>query len=143
MLRNILIGVGALVLLCGIGGYFLFQFGKGEAEATQKTVDSFMVAGRNNDAATASSYVAQSAKDQGIVTDAQIETLLTERVLFDDYQSVDFPTSFNVKTATGTGTTASISGNVKYASGPNGTYEAELIKENDQWKLTFINIKRN
>ena len=129
-------------MLCVAGGIALFAFGKGEVEAAQKTIDSFMVAGRNNDTTAASSYIAQAAKDQELVTDAQIEALLTERLLFDEYQSVDTPTTFNVKTATGTGTTATMAGKVKYTSGTDGTYDAELIKEGEQWKLTFINVKR-
>jgi hypothetical protein len=142
LMRNILIGVGVLILLCGIGGFFLFQAGKTEINAIQKTLDSFMVAGKNNDPTGASSFIAQAAKDQGIVSDEDIANLVTQRALFDDYQSIDSSSSINVSTSTSTGTTARVTGNVKYASAPNGTYEAELIKENDQWKLTFINIQR-
>ncbi len=144
LMRNILIGVGVLILLCGIGGFVAFQFGKGEIEAIQKTVESFMVAGRNNDSAAAASYIAQSAKNAGVVSDEDIDNLITtQRALFDGYQSIDTSSSINVSSDTTNGTTAKISGTVTYASAPNGTYQAELIKENDVWKLTFINIKRN
>ncbi len=144
LMRNILIGVGVLILLCGIGGFFLFQTGKNELEGIQKTIDSFMVAGRNNDSAAASSHVAQSAKNAGVVSDEDIDNLITtQRTLFDDYQSIDTSSGISLNTSTSTGTNAKVSGTVTYASAPNGTYEAELIKENDVWKLTFINIKRN
>ncbi len=142
LMRNILIGVALLVVVCGAGGFYIFQLGKGELDAIQKTIDSFMVAGRNDDAATAASYIAQSSKDAELVSDADIASLVARRDLFDGYQSIGTGTSFSVNSSTSNGTTAKVSGNVTYASAPNGTYDAELIKENDVWKLTFINIKR-
>ena len=142
LLRNILIGVGVLVLLCGVGGYFLFQFGKNELTAMQQPINLFMLAAKNNDANSASAQIAQSAKDAELVTDADIANLLNERVLFDDYRSVEFGNSVSINSDAANGTTASLAGKVKYASGPDGTYTAELIKENGVWKLSAIDIKR-
>ncbi len=135
-----LIVAGLLVVLCGIGGYFLFNTGKKEIDAAIKVIDSFMVAGRNNDANAA---IAQTAS--GSTTDEdQVRALIeNNRGLFEDYQSAKFGTNVNIQSNTTTGSTISLNGTLTYSSAPtNGTFEAELVREADGWKIQNINIRR-
>ena len=141
VLRNILIVVGLLVLACGAGGYFLFNKGKAEIQAAQQTVTGFMNSGKSNNSGAAWDLVAQSAKDAGDITQEQLVGLFEQRVLFEDFQSIDSDRSISINSTNGV-TTASVAGNVTYSSAPTGTYEADLIKENGQWRIITIHIKR-
>lgn len=141
VLRNILIALGVLVLLCGVGGYLLFNKGKQEIDATRQAVNGFMAAGKSNNSGAAWDLVSQGAKDRGDITQEQILALFEQRVLFDDFQTVENPQSFSVN-ATNNVTSAAVSGPITYSSAPAGTYEADLAKENGQWRIVTIRVRR-
>lgn len=144
ILKIILIVGGLLVLLCAAGGYFIFNKGKAELQSSIEVVDQFMQAGKNNDPTAGMRFFAQAARDQG-VTENDIATFFAQNPqLFEGYQSVELDLSkgFNFNANAANGTRAEINGKVAYSQGPEGTFYAELIKEDGTWKLMFINVKR-
>jgi hypothetical protein len=101
-----------------------------------KVVTQFMTAMLGKDVATASGLFPTGSEAE---IGPQLEGLLASQFyLFEGYQSISV-TSINVSTQEGQ-TTAELEGNVTYAGNVKGTFQASLVKEDEAWKLTNINI---
>ncbi len=132
-----IIGALVILLLCGIGGYFIYDFTIGEINNANATLDGFMKAGAANDVNAAKAFV-----DSSLISDEQLTELFSQRELFEGYTSVaDLPNNTNANSSSGQDATLSIEGTVNY-SGGTGTYDVQLTRVGSDWKIRFINIKR-
>ena len=133
-----IIGVVVVLLLCGVGGFFLYRFTMGELNNANATLDGFMKAGAANDVNAAKTFV-----DGNVITEDQITELFSQRELFEGYTSVaDLPNNTNANSSTGQDATLNIEGAVNYSDG-TGTYDVQLTRVGSDWKIRFINIRRN
>lgn len=115
-------GFGALGLVTGLVS---------EAQSMSAPVDGYMHAMSNGDAETARTYFAPGVN----VSSARLQEQLSGAnfALYEKYESISV-NSFHIDTKT-SGTTAEISGTVKYTDGSTGTFDVTLKKDGDDWKL--------
>lgn len=133
-----LIGGLVLLLLCGIGGYFIYDFASGELTNATTTVDNFMKAGVANDFNAAKALV-----DSSVLPDAELEGLLSQRELFDGYTGIGaIPSNTSANSNTGEAATLDMTGALNYSSG-SGTYTVKMIRVGSDWVIQGIRIRRN
>ena len=75
-----IIGAIVLLLLCAGGGFWLYKFTLNTIGTVNTSLDGFMKAGAANDFNAAKAFV-----DTSIITDEQLEGLLSQRELFEGY----------------------------------------------------------
>lgn|GEM_PF-6015981 len=130
-----IIGSLVVLLLCVGGGYLLFKTIIGDATTT---IDGFMKAGATNDFNAAKAYI-----DTSIIPDAELESLLSQRALFEGYTSIGaIPSNTNANSSTGQETKMDLEGTINYSSG-SGTYSVKLVRIGSDWLIQGIRIRRN
>jgi hypothetical protein len=111
----------------------------------QEVIDSFMnlMADKNVDKA----FDLFSSRAQKNVSVSNLEEMIegSNFALLDGYEHIEI-TNFNLRKAFNSnpnmpqGTVAEVNGLVYYEGEITGSFEAILEKENDEWRLHFINI---
>lgn len=150
--RTLFIILGVLagfVVACGLGVVLLFGSVfltvKNTSSDVEPVLEQFMQTMEQRDADAAYALFSQRAQRQiGI---ENVEALLTEvnYPLFEGYQSLTI-TNVNVSTRATTnqnepqGVVATVSGKVQYQCGIEGSFEATLEQNNDEWWIHLFNV---
>ncbi|WP_298820765.1 hypothetical protein [Chloroflexus sp.] len=144
-LRWTVVGVAILLLtvllscmLFGFGGWRLLSGLFGETQAIEQVVMQFMAAGLRNDSDTALALFADSPETT--ITRRDLERLFADRQRFRAVSGISI-TQIRI-TSTLEGSSASISGRLNYVDGSQPQpFSARLLKENDRWRLTWIDLR--
>ncbi len=142
-LRWVAAAAGALVLTAGVAwnafGGLPYQLD--EEQNVRDAVEvfgDFMAAGELEDASAAEDLVARSSDDADLTGDGISSLFETRPELFDGYAAVSRETfGIGLKT-TPLGTRAHVGGEVSYDGRANRPFEAELVKRNNDWRLTEV-----
>jgi hypothetical protein len=117
------------VFLAPKADFTLDSFGVTDAK---HTLEEFMVAGRERDLAKA-----RSLTDARTVTPAQFDALMNRRDLFDGYRTLSV-TTFRREKSNILGDRIRLEGQVGYAGGSKGAYQAILIKREGSWYIQLF-----
>lgn len=139
------IGLCLCAVICVIAGGTGIVRVALERDDVELVLDQFMQAMARKDVDAA--YALYSARAQRQMPRSRLEELLqgNNLALFDGYTSLQVM-NLNISKAINTnpdlpqGTIAKVSGSVSYEGGFTGRFEAILERENDAWKLHYINI---
>ena len=121
--------VGIIILVVGIVGLV-----GGATSGLRPVIEDFMEAGAAGDVEAA--YACWST---GATTEQRIRELVeNNRDLFEGYKGLSISNS-SVRSTAGI-TRADVGGAISYTDGRRLPFDARLVKENDVWKLTGIQI---
>ena len=121
--------VGVIVLVIGIVALV-----GGATSGLKSVIGEFMEAGAAGDVEAAYAYWST-----GAATEQQIRELVeNNRGLFEGYKGLSISNS-SVRSTAGI-TRADVGGAISYTDGRRLPFDARLVKENDVWKLTGIQI---
>lgn len=140
--RGLAVAVGLIVLALGswtiFGGVPYQGAEEQNVRAVVGVVEQFMAAGAQGDASAG--YQLVSVASPALSADGIATLFQTQRDLFDGYTTigqnmygVSLRTSWN-------GTRALLEGVASYNGRPDLPVRAELIKLNNQWRLTTVNV---
>lgn len=138
LLKLILIIGALLVVGCAGAFFFLFNAARSAQAESEKVVTQFMQAGVSENVSGGANLTAPSYIDGDAV-----EGLFSQRALFEGFQSITTDSdSVSYNSDTTNGTVFSFKGKVAYSDDPQGTFDAQLVKEGDAWKIRYINVQR-
>jgi hypothetical protein len=150
--RNWVIAIVAAIFVCCLcTGLCGLIFGRGIFTTVRETgdvslvIDSFMRYMENKDIESAYNLFSVRSRSQTPVSDLEDLISGNNYVLFDSYQSlsitnVNISAAFNTNPDLPQGTVAKVEGIVYYSNGFQGSFNAVLEQEGDQWRLFGIQV---
>lgn len=140
--RGLVVAIGLVVLALGtwtiLGGQPYQGAEEQNVRAVVGVVEQFMAAGAQNDASAG--YQLVSVASPALSADEIAMLFQTQRNLFDGYTAIE-QNKYGVSLRTSwNGTRALLDGVASYNGQPDVPVRAELIKLNNQWRLTTINF---
>lgn len=140
--RGLVVAIGLVVLALGtwtiLGGQPYQGAEEQNVRAVVGVVEQFMAAGAQGDASAG--YQLVSVVSPALSADGIAMLFQTQRNLFDGYTAIE-QNKYGVSLRTSwNGTRALLDGVASYNGQPDVPVRAELIKLNNQWRLTTINF---
>ena len=116
-----------------------------EQTAITPVIQQFMKAMEQRDTTTAYRLFSSRAQRQTPLRDVETLAEGDNYILFEGYEDATISdtsvtSSVNTNADVPQGTVANVNGTITYTDGIQGSFRATLEKENNEWKLFFINI---
>jgi hypothetical protein len=132
----VIIGLIALLLLCGVGGYFAVTGFLGEQREAQAVLENFMRAGERQDVSAGLDLFSANATNE-----EELTSFFERRELFEGFKEVKIE-GFNMSTDTTNGSRATLNGSVVYEDGHDSNMTSTLVGENGKWLIERIDLKQ-
>jgi hypothetical protein len=138
VVRLIVSGLAFAILVVAAAYYLVSPRGPMTAAALQEPLHEFMLAGQANDVTAASRLLSVGAiraagRDRVVAT-------FRDRALFDDYATLTL-TDIDLREE-GLERRASVEARVTYATAPTGALRAEMVLEDDRWRIGGVALTR-